>query len=196
MQNFFHHPHQNPTPYTLRPSKRARRMRLSVYRDGSCVVTAPVHVSQSAVETFVNQKSEWIQHARERFAALSHVIFVKKRKRSKRESTEYLATKAHALQLVTEKIAAQNAHYGFRFGKITVKDQKTRWGSCSKKGNLNFNYKIALLPEKLADYIVVHELCHLGEFNHSRKFWSLVEQTLPNHRALRNELRRVGVREV
>jgi predicted metal-dependent hydrolase len=183
-------------PYTLRPSKRARRMRLSVYCDGSCVVTAPVHISQRAVETFVNQKSEWIQRARKRFAALSHIIFVKKRKRSKKESAEHLALKAQALQLATEKIAKFNAHYGFTFSNINIKNQKTRWGSCSRKGNLNFNYKIALLPEKLADYIIVHEICHLGEFNHSRAFWSLVGETIPDYRALRSELRRVGVREV
>jgi hypothetical protein len=68
-----------------------------------------------------------------------------------------------------------------------------RWGSCSKKGNLNFNYKIALLPQRHSDYVIVHELCHLREFNHSKKFWDLVEQAVPNHRALRTELKRAGV---
>jgi predicted metal-dependent hydrolase len=188
----------NPTPYTLRHSKRARRIGLTVHCDGSCVVTAPMHVSQSAVQAFVSGKSQWIQNARKRFATLSHVIFVKKRKRgaSKKNSPEYVATKARALALVTQRVGVFNAHYGFAVGKITVKDQKTRWGSCSKAGNLNFNYKIALLPEKLADYIVVHELCHLGEFNHSRAFWALVGETLPDYRALRSELRRVGIKEI
>lgn len=187
-------PKLSSTPYTLNHSKRARRMRLVVYCDGSCVVTAPVHVSQSAAQAFVNEKADWIQRARARFATCSHVIFVPKRKKAR--SKELLALKARALELAKEKIREFNAHYGFAFAKVTVKDQKTRWGSCSKKGNLNFNYKIALLPEKLADYIVVHELCHLGEFNHSRAFWALVAQTLPDYRALRSELRRVGVREV
>jgi predicted metal-dependent hydrolase len=182
----------NPAPYTLTHSKHARRMRLAVYCDGSCVVTAPVHVSESLAQAFVNEKADWIQRARARFAACSHVIFVPKRKKAR--SKEFLALKARALELAKEKIREFNAHYGFAFAKVTVKDQKTRWGSCSKKGNLNFNYKIALLPEKLADYIVVHELCHLGEFNHSRAFWALVAQTLPDYRDLRSELRRVGER--
>lgn len=184
----------HPTPYTLNHSKRARRMRLAVYCDGSCVVTAPVHVSQSAAQAFVNEKADWIQRARARFATYSHVIFVPKRKKVR--SKELLVLKARALALVTQRIGVFNAHYGFEVGKITVKDQKTRWGSCSKAGNLNFNYKIALLPEKLADYIVVHELCHLGEFNHCRAFWALVAQTLPDYCALRSELRRVGAKEI
>jgi len=83
-----------------------------------------------------------------------------------------------------------NAMYGLRCNRITIRNQKTRWGSCSRKGNLNFNYKIALLPQRLADYIIVHELCHLGEFNHSRKFWALVAQTMPDHVDLRKELKK------
>ena len=82
-----------------------------------------------------------------------------------------------------------NQFYGFTFGRVTIKNHKSRWGSCSKKGNLNFNYKIALLPSELADYIIVHELCHLGEFNHSSRFWALVAKAIPNHRVLRARLR-------
>lgn len=196
-----------PISYTLKLSKRTRRMRLAVYCDGSCVVTAPTHVSRLVVEKFISQKSKWILGAMERFSSHSHIIFVKKNTKERRgrrgrgvgvarETKEYLETKARALQLATEKIAKFNAHYGFTFSKINIKNQKTRWGSCSRKGNLNFNYKIALLPEKLADYIIVHEICHLGEFNHSRAFWSLVGETLPDYRALRSELRRVGIKEI
>ncbi len=68
-------------------------------------------------------------------------------------------------------------------------NQRTKWGSCSKKGNLNFNYKIALMPEKIADYIVVHELCHLKEFNHSRKFWNLVVKIIPDYLEIKKELK-------
>ena len=85
------------------------------------------------------------------------------------------------------------SHIQIRFNKINIKNQKTRWGSCSKKGNLNFNYKIALLPQHLADYIIVHELCHLGEFNHSRSFWNLVAKVFPEYLGIRNELRRSGI---
>ena len=86
-----------------------------------------------------------------------------------------------------------NGVYKFKFNKVNIRNQKTRWGSCSAKGNINFNYKIALLPERLADYIIVHELCHLGEFNHSRKFWDLVVEAIPDHREIRSELKQKGI---
>lgn len=80
----------------------------------------------------------------------------------------------------------------FSYKKITIRNQSSRWGSCSRKGNMNFNYRIALLPSEFADYIIVHELCHLAEFNHSKKFWDLVEMTVPNWQKLRNELKEYG----
>jgi len=76
--------------------------------------------------------------------------------------------------------------YNFKINRISIKNTKSRWGSCSKKGNLNFSYKIALLSKDLADYVIVHELCHLGEFNHSKRFWKLVSLTIPNYLELKN----------
>ena len=105
--------------------------------------------------------------------------------------SEYLKYKDLALKIATEKVEKWNLHYKFKYKKISVKNQKTRWGSCSKHGNLNFSYKIALLSEPLADYLVVHELCHLGEFNHSHKFWALVAQTIPDYQKVRRELKGV-----
>jgi predicted metal-dependent hydrolase len=109
----------------------------------------------------------------------------------RRNRRQYLAVKEDARRLVHERIAHFNQSYGFAVGKIFIKNHKSRWGSCSVKGNLNFNYKIALLPPELADYIVVHELCHLREFNHSPRFWRLVEEAIPDHPARRRALRRL-----
>lgn len=86
-----------------------------------------------------------------------------------------------------------NRNYKYSWNKISIREQKTRWGSCSQKKNLNFNSKIALLPEKLAEYIVVHELCHLGEFNHSKRFWNLVEKILPDYKQRRSDLKTEGI---
>lgn len=111
----------------------------------------------------------------------------------KRNKQEFEKHKKDALALAKSRLEYWNAFYGFTYKRVTVKDTKTRWGSCSSKGNLNFNYKIALLPPRLADYIIVHELCHLGEFNHSYKFWALVARTFPDYKQLRLDLRQRSV---
>lgn len=99
-----------------------------------------------------------------------------------------------ALDLVRRRLGYFNGIYNFTFNKIRIKSQRTCWGSCSAKGNLNFNYKLAFLPEKISDYVVVHELCHLEELNHSMKFWDLVGKTIPDYSDIRKELRRHSLR--
>lgn len=78
---------------------------------------------------------------------------------------------------------------GVSYLRISIRDQRTRWGSCSLKGNLNFNWKLVLLPEELADYVIVHELCHRIYMNHSSDFWKLVERELPDYRQRRKALK-------
>jgi hypothetical protein len=112
-----------------------------------------------------------------------------KRKRNKKVSQNYLKYKSQALLLVKERIEYFNTFYNYKYGRIVIRNQKTRWGSCSRKGNLNFNYKIALLTPNQADYIIVHELCHLKEFNHSQRFWDLVAQAVPDYKEVRHSLR-------
>lgn len=175
--------HKKHVEYTLKVSKRARRMRLAVYCDGSFVVTAPAAMDMNLVEQFIIRKSQWIIDKIEYFRSASVNILPRSTKR------DYLANKDAAFSLAKEKIERFNRIYHFKFNQINIKNQKTRWGSCSRKGNLNFNYKIIHLPEKLADYIVVHELCHLKEFNHSQKFWNLVAKAMPDYLDLRKELK-------
>ena len=105
---------------------------------------------------------------------------------------DYKRHKETARALVHSRIAHLNAHYGFQIRKVAIRDTKSRWGSCSKQGNLNFSYKVFLLPVHITDYIIVHELCHLKEFNHSVSFWSLVAETVPNHKAIRAELKKIA----
>ena len=109
----------------------------------------------------------------------------------RRNRIQYLKLRESARALVKARLTHYNEHYQVPLRKIFIKNHKSRWGSCSEKGNLNFNYKIVLLEPELADYIIVHELCHLKEFNHSPKFWAHMAQTLPNHKALRQQLREV-----
>ncbi len=169
--------------YSLKRSRRARRLRIAVYFDSRVVVTAPLFLSENMIERFVSDKQAWIVRRLLQFA------------QRPRQVLQFIGTyqdhKADALRLAESKVAEWNAVYNFLFNAIQIRNQKTRWGSCSKKGNLNFNYKIKFLPSRLADYLVVHEICHLKEFNHSKKFWNLVAQALPDYKNLRAEFRAI-----
>lgn len=107
--------------------------------------------------------------------------------------TNYLACKARARKIVQERLRFFNQTYQVEFVRISIKDLKSRWGSCSDKKNLNFHYKVLFLPEELVDYIVVHELCHLIEMNHSHRFWQLVRQTIPDVKKRILQLRRIEI---
>lgn len=99
-------------------------------------------------------------------------------------------------QVICEKIAGRVSHFesvmGLRCSKITIRNQKTRWGSCSSKGSLNFNYKLFYMPEAILDYVVVHELSHLRHMNHSRDFWNEVGKYIPDYEERRKWLREHG----
>ncbi len=180
--------HKRKVPYTLKVSKRAKRLRLAIYCDGAFVVTTPRNVDVSVIEKFIIQRSQWVIDKLDYFSQFADVF------KKKNTNVEYLKYKEQAQVLAEEKVKKFNKIYKFSFNKINIKNQKTRWGSCSKKGNLNFNYKIALLPERLAEYIVVHELCHLGQFNHSQKFWNLVSKAIPDYLEIKEELKKSGLR--
>ncbi len=123
---------------------------------------------------------------------LSEIIYIQKsynKESIKRGKEDYLKYKDKALKLAQERIRFYNKKYKFNYNKIRIKNQRTRWGSCSQKANLNFNYRIIFLSEQMRDYIIVHELCHLKEFNHSKRFWDLVSSTLPNYKEIRKDLK-------
>lgn len=124
---------------------------------------------------------------------LKRFFYTKKKRKNKKKTNhkEYLEHKKIAKELAICRLEYYNQFYNFKYNKITIKNTKTRWGSCSRRGNLNFSYRIATLNSVLSDYIIVHELCHLGEFNHSKNFWSLVSKTFPNYIDLRNQLKKI-----
>lgn len=97
--------------------------------------------------------------------------------------------KEHARSLVHERVSYWSNLIGVVPGRIAIRAQRSRWGSCSTKGNLNFNYRIVFLPPELVDYIIVHELCHLHEFNHSERFWARVGVHVPTYELHKQALR-------
>lgn len=169
--------------YQLRSSRRARLMRLSIYGDGSVVVTKPYRLNENLVEHFLKQKINWI------VAKIAHVSKFKNPGLGRDNQKHFLANKEAARQLIQKKLQEFNKYYQLEYKRVSVRNQITRWGSCSKSHNLNFNYKVLFLAPHLADYIIVHELCHLKEFNHSANFWALVEKNIPNYKERRKELK-------
>jgi predicted metal-dependent hydrolase len=170
--------------YTLRENPRSRRINITVRRDGSVWVTKPRRVAIREVERFIAQSAQWIERMRTRFAQMP------KTSRIESSAKEYKKLKETARKEIVRHLRRLNSIYQFSYRKVFIRNQKTRWGSCSHAGNLSFNYRILFLPPHLADYIVVHELCHLREMNHSKRFWELVAQTIPDHRECRKELRK------
>lgn len=174
--------------YTLIVSTRAKRMRITIYPGGVVQVTVPRKASSRAITTCILEKSAWI------FSKSDHCRTLPPVPTRAQTKKEYAEHKDETLHIVTKAVKKYNTLYNFTYKDIHIKNQKTLWGSCSRQGNLNFNYKIALLNESLRDYVVVHELCHLKEFNHSSSFWDLVAKTIPNHKELRKELKVTGLR--
>lgn len=173
--------------YSLKQKRGIRRMRLTIHQNGAFVVSAPMAMSLWRIESFINQKARWI------ISKLQHFQKIRTQAHKLGIVGGYSDHKNKAQQIALNKVAQFNQIYNFPVNKIIIKNHKTLWGSCSKKGNLNFNYKIALLPERHIDYIIVHELCHLKEFNHSQNFWNLVEKTIPEHKIIRKELKTSGL---
>ncbi len=162
--------------YELKRFPRSKTVRLSFSSERGLLVTSPKWVSTFSIESALRNQESWI-------------LSLPKKTISQDFYQRYQDHKEQAFFLVTQKLLYWNRFYNFSWGSIHVRNQRTRWGSCSQKGNLNFSYKLALIPEHLADYIVVHELCHLKEMNHSSRFWDLVAKTMPDFKEKKRELR-------
>ncbi|MFA5991503.1 MAG: M48 family metallopeptidase [Candidatus Doudnabacteria bacterium] len=171
-------------PYQVKVSRRTRRLRLSVACDSTVTLTLPFGTAIGIADKFVQTKLAWIKRAIEYFKAHPGMV------RARPVRGEYKKFKKQAIILAQAKVKQWAEFYGVGYGRIAIRNQKTRWGSCSKKGNLNFNYRIVQLRPELLDYLIVHELCHLQEFNHSRNFWALVAKAVPDYKKLRAELKR------
>lgn len=165
----------------------SRSMRLAIYPDGAFVVTAPKWYPAYIINNFISEKADWI------YSKLKNINFTELATKKKEESRKYKTSKKLARGVIESRIEFFNRCYNFEYKRVSIKNQKTCWGSCSRKGNLNFNYKVAFLPEELRDYVVVHELCHLQELNHSKKFWDIVGKVIPEYKSLRKQLKNIKI---
>jgi predicted metal-dependent hydrolase len=163
----------------IRRSRRARRWTLTVPWGEQVVLTVPAGMPDAEIEAVLATHQDWI--ARERAAQAP-----KLRLRSVRISET--DARAAARELVTMVIDEEAPALGVTYSRIQIRDQRTRWGSCSSRGTLSFNWRLALAPFEVLDYVVVHELCHLREPNHSARFWRLVASRRPGWRRQRDWL--------
>lgn len=187
------HPRSAPAlsiPYRIQKSRR-KTWTLSLCPELTLTVKVPLTVSYADALQILSAKENWIiKKYRELEQAAQSMP------RSELTPTQRKALEERYRQAAREYVPARVAYYqeiiGVTCGNITIRDQKTRWGSCSARGNLNFNWRLMLAPPRVLDYVVVHELCHRKEMNHSPAFWNLVEAVLPDYAQLRKWLKDNG----
>ncbi|MCR5459205.1 MAG: M48 family metallopeptidase [Acetatifactor sp.] len=174
----------------IRSSRRT--LSLQVKHDGRIIVRAPRNASLKDIEAFVRKNSAWLR---------KHLALVEKEMAAEAASPvqplsmdEIRSLADEALRVIPERTAHFAPLVGVQYGRITIRNQKTRWGSCSSKGNLNFNCLLMLAPPKVLDYVIVHELCHRKEMNHSPRFWAEVAKIIPDYKIYEKWLKTEGTR--
>ena len=166
-----------------------RSMVIEVTADCRVVVRAPKRMPESEINRFIGEKADWIDE---------HLKKMAMRQQEKSAYGEELTEQdirlliTRAKRVFPPKVKKYAEMIGVTYGNITIRMQKSRWGSCSSKGNLNFNCLLMNAPEKIVDYVVVHELCHRKEMNHSDRFWGEVEKVMPDYKERRKWLKDNG----
>jgi predicted metal-dependent hydrolase len=172
--------------YSVKISKRSRRVRIAVLADGRVVVSTPKKIGEARIAGIVEDHRQWIMRAIDK---------------CKRRVTKIAPAKETFVQmdfirnvhgLVKDGYERIAKPFGARLGKISVKKMRSRWGSASRNGNISVNLILGHLPERLLEYVVLREVCHLVHHDHSKNFWSLLAANLPEHRSRKLELRRYG----
>ncbi|MDE6738311.1 MAG: M48 family metallopeptidase [Lachnospiraceae bacterium] len=177
-------------PYTLIRSNR-RSFSISISPDGQITVRVPMRATQKEISHLLIEKRIWI---------VTKYLEVQEKQRNRPVSeltdTQRLALEKRYIAAAKEYFPKRVAHFhqftGGSYNRITIRDQKTRWGSCSARGTLSFNWRLMLAPPAILDYVVVHELCHLTHMNHSAAFWQKVESVYPDYRTARKWLKDHG----
>ncbi len=170
-------------------SPRRKTSQLTMEPDGVLTVRVPSWMPDEEVRRLVAKNRQWIEE-KQAEVAKKRDTQIRITDQMRRDGVE------KALKIIPERVAFYARQMGCegRYHRITIREQKTRWGSCSSQGNLNFNWKLVLMPQEVLDYVVVHELAHLYEMNHSPRFWSVVERVLPDYKRRRDLLGQWGTR--
>ena len=166
----------------IRSSRKT--LSLQITPQGTVLVRCPSRMPKREIEAFIESKREWLQ---------KHLSKIEAQPQLPPFTLEEVQTLAdRALRDIPERVRRFAPVVGVRYGRITIRNQHTRWGSCSAQGNLNFNCLLMLCPEEVRDYVVIHELCHRLELNHSDSFWTEVERVMPDYKTHRKWLKDNG----
>ena len=167
--------------YEIIRSKR-RTMSLQVKRDGRVIVRAPLKLDVDVIKSFVLKHLDWIKKKQELVKNV-HVAedFDKNQIKTLKEQTK---------KIVEPILKKYSSSMGVSYEKVSINSAKTRFGSCSSKKSLNFSFRLALYPYEAVEYVCVHELAHLKEMNHSKKFWQIVERYLPDYKERKKLLKK------
>ena len=167
---------------------RRKTIQTSVNVDGEVILRVPVRTSQPEIEKVPRAEQAW---------TLRHPEKMKERQEKKDllppfTNEEIKKLGDQAVHYIPERVAYYAERLHVTYGRITIRNQKTRWGSCSAKGNLNFNCLLMMTPPDIIDYVIVHELCHRLEMNHSPRFWKYVASIMPDYKDKQKWLRENG----
>ena len=173
------------TPTIIRSSRKSIAIQLD--QDGNVIVRAPYGVSNARIMRFVQEKESWIRRHQEQIAAQN-----KEAGTDRLSPADIQSLADQALGLIPERVAFYAGKLGVTYGRITIRNQKTKWGSCSSRGNLNFNCLLMLTPPEVIDSVVVHELCHRKEMNHSQAFYQEILRVYPEYHKWNQWLKKNG----
>ena len=165
----------NYTYTTVRSNRKS--IALQITPDGSLIIRAPFKTTEAYIDEFVQSKSPWIE------MHLKKLNDAKQRQGSAQKLTnaEIQELADRAVKYIPQRVEHYAKLIGVDYGRITIRMQKTKWGSCSQQGNLNFNCLLMLTPPEVIDSVVVHELCHRKEMNHSNRFYSEILKVFPEY---------------
>ena len=169
--------------YQLIRSDR-KTLTLQLTPQGELIVRAPQRMKKTEIDSFVRSKTDWVEKHRKSLSQRPTLP------RFTREEIDALADRA--LAELPERVSHFAPIVGVTYGGITIRNQRSRWGSCSSAGNLNLNCLLMLAPPEVRDYVIVHELCHRKEMNHSPAFWAEVEKVLPDYQERKKWLKENG----
>jgi predicted metal-dependent hydrolase len=163
--------------YKIRKSAKAKRVSIKIDQNRQVTLTIPARFPQYLAKQFIVQKQAWIE---EKLATIPDNIYTQE---------HYKHHKEKARDIITARVQDCAQIMGLSYNRLSIRHTTTRWGSCSSKRNLNFSYKLIFLDSELMDYVIIHELAHLVEMNHSKRFWNIVGTYCEDYLELRARLR-------